>query len=94
MSLNAVDAVMTRTALRKGHSELVGFTQDLIDKFGLNGAMLVKALLPTLLLILVIVGWDSPVFGVIIIEAVFMVLIIRYIYVLFHNCRQLLKHNH
>jgi hypothetical protein len=94
MSLNAADAVMTRTALKKGRPELIRFTKDLIDKFGLDGAMLVKVLLPTLLVIIVILGWDTPVFGVVIVEAVFMVLITRYTCVLFHNCRQLQKHNH
>ncbi len=94
MSLNAVDALMTRTALRKGHSELNKLIKDMIDKFGLDSVMLLKALLPTPLVILVIFGWNSPVFGLIILEAVFIVPMFFYIYVLFHNCRQLLKHKH
>jgi pilus assembly protein TadC len=85
---------MTRTALRrKGYRELRGFTQDMIDKFGLNGAMLIKVLLPALLVIPVILEWNGPVFGVVIIEAVFIGLIVFYIYVLIHNSRQLLKYN-
>ena len=93
MSLNAADAVMTRTALRKGHPELMRPTKALIKELGLDNAMLVKALLPTPLVILVIFGWDSPVFGFCV-NIVFMLAIIFYIYVLFHNCRQLLKYQH
>lgn len=94
ISLNVIDAVLTRIALRKGHQELMPCTKTLIRKYGLDRAMLIKAsvlMLPTICVI--IVGWENVVFGLVA-SIVFIFLVIIYFYVVAHNCIELRKSHH
>ncbi len=63
ISLNAIDAVLTIIANRRGHPELIPFTRKAIKEFGLHTAMLLKSVLPLLLVAFVILGWDKAEIG-------------------------------
>jgi 4-hydroxybenzoate polyprenyltransferase len=94
ISLNMIDAVMTRTALRRGHQERMRFTKKLIKELGLDKAMVLKSLVPVTLVILAILGWDNAVIGLGV-SIIFMVpVLICYLYAVTYNCIQLLKIHH
>jgi len=86
MFLNILDAVLTRIALRKGCYERMSVTRALIEKWGLDKAMLFKSLYPLLFLIWIILGWNYPVLNLIL-DIIFVVLIVFYSYVVLHNLR-------
>jgi hypothetical protein len=88
MFLSVLDAVMTRTGLRKGHRELMRSTRALIEELGLDKAMLVKSLLPLPFLIFIIFFWNYPILNLIL-DIFFAVLIVWYFYGVLHNWRQL-----
>lgn len=92
MSLNILDAAMTRTALRKGYHERMRFTRAGIEELGLDKAMLVKSLVPLPFLILIIFFWNYPIINLIL-DIVFAALIVWYSYVVLHNWRQLAAEN-
>jgi 4-hydroxybenzoate polyprenyltransferase len=94
MSLNVIDAVLTRMGLRKGYEESIHGTKTLIREYGLDRAMLIKASLLTLATIFVIIlGWDNAVFGLVA-SIAFIFLVIIYSYVVAHNCIELRKSHH
>jgi hypothetical protein len=84
MSLNILDAAMTRTALKKGYHERMRFTRALIEELGLGKAMLVKSLVPLPFLILIIFFWNYPTFNLIL-DIVFATLIVWYFIVVLHD---------
>ena len=88
MSLNILDADMTRTALRKGYHERMLFTRALIEELGLDKAMLVKSLLPLPFLIFIIFFWNYPIMNLIL-DIIFAALIVWYFIVVLHNWRAL-----
>jgi hypothetical protein len=87
MSLNILDAAMTRTALRKGYHERIPFTRALIEELGLDKAMLVKSLVPLPFLILIIFFWNDLLFNLIV-GIIFAALIVWYSIVVLHDWRQ------
>jgi hypothetical protein len=92
--LNVVDAVLTRIGVRRGHPELVPGTKALIEKLGLDKAMIFKVLSLTLVVILVIIfGGVISVFEIMV-SVVFVFLVIFYSYTVVHDCIELLKSNH
>ena len=90
MLLNAVDSAMTRMGVRKGHPELNAIIRALTKELGLDRAMLIKALLPTVFVVPVVLSWNDPVIASAAI-ILFLVIIVLYIGVLLHNSRQLLR---
>jgi hypothetical protein len=92
MSLNILDAAMTRTALRKGYHERMCFTRALIEERGLDKAMLVKSLLPLPFLVPITLFWNFPIINLTL-NIIFAALIVWYSYVVLHNWRQLAAEN-
>lgn len=91
LSINAIDAAMTKKALNKsGFEEKMTFTRRAIKELGLNGAMLVKSLLPIPFVILVILCWNNAIYGYVV-SLLFIVLTIVLSYVVSHNCIELWK---
>ena len=94
ISLNAIDAILTRIALRKGHQEFMPHTKALIENQGLDRAMLIKVLLLTLGAILFIaLGWVNVVINFVA-SIAFIILDIRYSYIVAHDCIELWKNRH
>lgn len=90
MLLNVIDVLLTRIALRRGHRELNSFMRRLIEKLGLDNALIVKLLVPVPILIIpVIISWYIPIYLAVII--LFVTVIILYSYVVLHNCIALSK---
>jgi len=92
VSLNLIDAIMTRCALENGYEEQMKYTKVLIAECGLNRAMLIKSLLPVPFIVLVIVGWGNAIIGIFS-SILFLAFTIYYSYVFAHNCIQLIKKN-
>ena len=91
--INLIDSVTTRIALRKGYQERIWTTKKLIEELGLDKAMVVKSLLPTILVILVIVGWDNA-GGSLWASITFIMLVVFFSCVVANNCIQLSKNPH
>jgi 4-hydroxybenzoate polyprenyltransferase len=89
--LNVIDAILTRIAVRRGHRERNSFIRKLIEKLGLDKAMIVKVFsVVPLLVIFVIIGWNNPIIGLYAIISLIIV-VVFYSCVVIQNCLQLLK---
>lgn len=85
LSLNVVDALLTRIGLRSGYRERNPFMRNLIEKIGLDKAMIVKSLLVVpLLVVFVISGWYIPIIDVAAIVSLIIV-VIFYSFLVFHD---------
>lgn len=93
LSVNTIDAIMTRVALSKrGFEERMSLTRKMIEELGLRRAMLVKSLLPLPFVIVVVLCWNNALCGYVV-SLVFMSLVIWLSCVVAHNCIELWK-NH
>ena len=91
LSMNAIDAAMTREALNKGgFEEKMSFARREIKELGLDGAMLFKSLLPIPFVILVILCWNNAIYGYAV-SLLFIVPTIVLSYVVSHNFIELWK---
>jgi hypothetical protein len=91
IAANAVDATITRMALKKGYKEKSPFTRKMIDKFGLDTAMIIKSLLPMILVLFVIAGWNNIIFSLWA-SILFIALTIFFSIVVIYDAIQLLSH--
>jgi hypothetical protein len=90
IATNAVDAVITRMALKKAYQEKSPLTRKMIDKFDLDTAMIIKFFLPMILVPFVIVGWDNVIFSLWA-SILFIALTIFFSVVVIYDVIQLLK---
>lgn len=94
--LNAVDSVITRMAVKRGHPELNPFVRCLIEKYGLDRGMLYKALfgipIASVVAIVVIIMNILGIPGIALAATIASLAgVVFFSFVLLFNCRQLLR---
>jgi hypothetical protein len=91
MLLNVIDALLTRVALRRGYTERIPSMRKLIEKLGLDKALIVKLLVLVLIFLFsVIIGWYIP---IIYLAAIILFIIVAVLFccVVLYDCIMLLK---
>jgi hypothetical protein len=90
LSVNTLDALLTRIALSNGEfEEKVSFTRRMIEELGLNGAMLVKSLLPIPFVIFIVLCWNYSLIGYLVSLFFFIIPTIWFSYVVSKDCIEL-----
>jgi hypothetical protein len=58
---NSIDSILTRIAIKRGHQEKNPFMRNLIRKYGLDRAILIKSLAVPMTGVFIILVWNIPI---------------------------------